>query len=98
MLIGAPFDELVQGLDEKYGIESAINEIEQDKHPLSKLYFFSDPSSGFAVNSGFMIMNRYSSQHCLDLWRGEGDPHGQPTPIPGNCWKSMFLPFLNRLI
>eukprot|EP00956_Cyclotella_meneghiniana_P027265 scaffold60795_cov20-Cyclotella_meneghiniana.AAC.1 len=26
-----------------------------------------------------------------------GDPYGQPTPISGNYWKSMFPSFLNRL-
>mmetsp|Transcript_9808 Transcript_9808/g.19311 ORF Transcript_9808/g.19311 Transcript_9808/m.19311 type:complete len:428 (-) Transcript_9808:126-1409(-) len=73
MLMGAPFYDLIDGLNTDYGIETS----ETDKETsVSKLFFFRDPNSQtFYVNSGFMILHRHNSRRCLELWRKEMDSH-----------------------
>ncbi len=73
MLMGAPFYDLIDGLNTEYGIETP--DIDEEATS-SKLYFFRDPNSKtFYVNSGFMILHRHNSQRCLELWRKEMDSH-----------------------
>ena len=75
IMMGAPFDDLVNGLNEKYGIENTSSDGENDS-PVSKLYMFKDPhATKFALNSGFIGMNRHTSERCLDVWREEMDSH-----------------------
>ena len=71
MLMGAPFNRLVQGLYEEYDIEN-VYDGEEDDRTTSTLYMFKDPNSEiWAANSGFIIMNRQNSRRCLDIWREE---------------------------
>mmetsp|Transcript_32101 Transcript_32101/g.65280 ORF Transcript_32101/g.65280 Transcript_32101/m.65280 type:complete len:379 (-) Transcript_32101:1055-2191(-) len=68
MMMGAPFQSLVNGLDEKYGTES----IPSDGN--DKIFMFSDPlSATYVVNSGFIALDREKSRRCLESWRKEMD-------------------------
>jgi len=77
--MGAPFLDLVQGLQQKYGIENEPDFSDQDHshhEPISTLFFFRNfPEShmNYFACSGFFVMNRLTSTHCLDLWREEID-------------------------
>ncbi|KAL7462527.1 hypothetical protein ACHAXS_002909 [Conticribra weissflogii] len=68
MMMAAPFEHLVQGLDEEHGTESVP--VDGD----DMIFMFKDPMSNlFVVNSGFIVMDRKKSNRCLDLWRDEMD-------------------------
>jgi len=79
VMMGAPFLDLVQGLQQKYGIENEPDFSDQDHshhEPISTLFFFRNfPEShmNYFACSGFFVMNRLTSTHCLDLWREEID-------------------------
>ena len=78
VMMGAPFIELIEGLDGKYHIEAisadnANGEKHEVENTISKLYMFKNLNDSFFVNSGFIIMNRRTSRFCLDLWRKEID-------------------------
>jgi len=68
-MFGSSFAELARDLDEKYGTESGTQ-------PLPTIYMFrGTQTSKFPLNSGFIVMNRFSSKPCLDKWREEMDQH-----------------------
>jgi len=68
MMMAAPFEHLVEGLDEEHGTES----VPADGDDM--IFMFKDPMSDlFVVNSGFIVMDRKKSSRCLDLWREEMD-------------------------
>jgi len=71
MMLGAPFEDLVEELQERYGIENEIDE-SSTSEPVSTLFFFKNFERSrvkFFGCGGFFIMNRKTSQVCLDYWR-----------------------------
>mmetsp|Transcript_19636 Transcript_19636/g.40411 ORF Transcript_19636/g.40411 Transcript_19636/m.40411 type:complete len:397 (+) Transcript_19636:121-1311(+) len=69
MMLGAPFMDMILELRTKYDIDSAHDAD-------SALYFFKDlHAEEFALNGGFMIINRHTSGLCLDVWREEIERH-----------------------
>jgi len=66
MMMGASFPLLARGLDKIYRTEHGDST--GDKVP--KVFMFMDPHSGkFALNSGFIVINRHTSNPCLDSWK-----------------------------
>ena len=71
VMMGAPLAEMLQSIEETYQIGE-----EDPSDQISKLYMFKNTPEArmkFVANSGFIIMNRVKSRHCLDLWRMEID-------------------------
>jgi len=69
MMIGAPFIDFVKELHDRYNIDN-------DSDATPSLHMFQDPhGSKFKVNSGFIIINRHTSNRCLEAWRDEIDEH-----------------------
>ncbi len=70
MMLGAPFEDLVKDLQERYGIENEIHD--NTSESVSTLFFFKNFEQShmkFFGCGGFFIMNRKTSQVCLDYWR-----------------------------
>ncbi len=76
ILMGAPFSDLVKDINQKYIMPSASGATSSSEaDEVSKLYLFQDQSNQNSNigNSGFIIMNRHTSEDCLDLWQEEID-------------------------
>ena len=70
ILAGDSLNGLFQGLETQYNIVGYRPKEEKDT---SKLYFVTPLSKEWPLQSGTMIAERGSSQHCLRLWRAEID-------------------------
>lgn len=68
ILAGDSLDGLFRGVEEKYQVVG-----QRDEEDVSKLYFFTPISKEWPLQGGTFIVERGTSQHCLDLWRVEID-------------------------
>ncbi|KAL7479565.1 hypothetical protein ACHAW6_005288 [Cyclotella cf. meneghiniana] len=68
ILAGDTLDGLFHGLEEKYQVMG-----QRANDDVSKLYFFTPISQEWPLQGGTFIVERGTSQHCLDLWRAEID-------------------------
>ncbi|KAL3788678.1 hypothetical protein HJC23_001877 [Cyclotella cryptica] len=68
ILAGDTLDGLFRGLEEKYQVAG-----QRPNDDVSKLYFFTPISQEWPLQGGTFIVERGTSQHCLDLWRAEID-------------------------
>ncbi|KAL3800870.1 hypothetical protein ACHAWO_008820 [Cyclotella atomus] len=68
ILAGDSLDGLFQGLEKQYQVKGY-----RPKEDVSKLYFVTPLSKEWPLQSGTMIAERGTSQHCLRLWREEID-------------------------
>mmetsp|Transcript_3813 Transcript_3813/g.8113 ORF Transcript_3813/g.8113 Transcript_3813/m.8113 type:complete len:374 (-) Transcript_3813:103-1224(-) len=68
ILVGAPFITMAKALNKKYYIRQRFG--------TPSVYMFKDPDPDkYALNSGFIIINRRTSDLCLDAWRNAIDTH-----------------------
>ncbi len=68
-MCGSSFTAMARELDKKYGTESGTQ-------LLPTIYMFrGTQTSKFPLNSGFIVINRFTSKPCLDKWREEMDEH-----------------------
>ena len=72
ILAGDSLDELFQGLEQQYNIVGRRPE-KDDNNTTSRLYFVTPLSKEWPLQSGTMIAERGTSQHCLQLWWAEID-------------------------
>jgi hypothetical protein len=68
ILAGDTLDGLFHGLEEKYQVVGR-----RPNDDVSKLYFFTPISQEWPLQGGTFIVERGTSQYCLDLWRAEID-------------------------
>lgn len=68
IMAGNRIGGLFSGVEETYGVTR-----EERSEGTSRLYFFTPISKEWPLQGGTFIVERKTSRHCLELWRGEID-------------------------
>ena len=71
IMAGNALSKLFQGIENKYGVLQPNEKSGVER--LSRVYFFTPLSKEWPLQGGTFILERKTSQHCLDLWRREID-------------------------